>query len=89
MESPKPRIDSIRFYTSKPQRPRPKTGDRRATKKHGVQIRIPCRTREGHHIVNSRGQATFDWRTPAQIIGTRWEYLLTDAERTPAQKDSK
>jgi hypothetical protein len=39
IETIKPRITSIRYYTSAP-RKQPKVGDLRETKKHGKQVRV-------------------------------------------------
>ncbi len=39
MSAVKPRITSIRFYTS-PVRKQPRVGDLRETKKHGKQVRV-------------------------------------------------
>lgn len=74
----KPRIDSIRFYYGKT-RSAPKTGDRRVTKKHGMQIRIPVK-HNGAFVTNSRGKFTFRWKTIQQVYGTYWHYLLTQDE---------
>lgn len=62
-----------------PQRKRPKEGDRRVTKKHGLQIRIQCRTSSGLQVQN--GRPVFDWRTLDQLEPRDFTYL-TAAERT-------
>lgn len=76
----KPRITSMRFFTSKPARPTPKAGDRKYTKSRGMLIRVPVRY-GGAMVVNSRGKQVYDWRTLAQIYGTSHEHLLTPEER--------
>lgn len=43
-----------------PQRPKPKCGDLRETKKHGKQIRIFVK-HGGAYVVNSRGQHYYQW----------------------------
>lgn len=64
--------------TSGSPRPKPKTGDVRTTKKHGLQIRVP----EMHQIGNDdwayvvmNGRQRYEWKTPRQLVGTRWEHL--------------
>lgn len=62
-----------------PQRRRPKLGDRRTTKKHGDQIRVPVLVR------NSRGEAIgydctggrqrYEWIS-VDNVPERWRYLL-------------
>lgn len=61
-------------------RPKPKTGDTRTTKAHGLQIRVPL------HVHNIRGEPIgydctggkqrYEWRKPETLKGTRYEYLL-------------
>lgn len=75
----KPRITSMRFFTSNPTRPTPMTGDRKHTKSRGTLIRVPV-IHNVMRVVNSRGKQIFDWRTPEQIYGTRYEHLLTPEE---------
>lgn len=82
----KPRITSMRFFTSKPSRPAPKAGDRKHTKTRGALIRVPV-VHDGMRVVNSRGKQTFDWRTPEQIYGTHYEHLLTPEEREKMVKE--
>lgn len=64
-EEVKPRIDSVRFYTATKVRPKPRAGDRRTTKLHGLQIRVYVRARDifGNPIglVVSRGRPVFQW----------------------------
>jgi hypothetical protein len=59
-------------------RERPKTGDRRITKKHGLQIRIPER-HNGMHVV-AHGRPCYVWCKPADLPAL-YRYLLSDAER--------
>jgi hypothetical protein len=71
-ESDKSKPISVRYFTSpaKP-KPKPKAGDRRTTKKHGLQIRVQCMARDWQgkpigRIVNN-GRPMFDWRKPAEL----------------------
>lgn len=57
-ETLKPRIDSIRVWTSSPRR-QPKAGDLRETKKHGKQVRIH-QTSNGMRCI-SGSRYLFDW----------------------------
>lgn len=74
------------------------TGDVRTTKKHGLQIRVP----EIHQIGNDdwayvvmNGRQRYEWKTPRQLVGTRWEYLTVrvngevDSVANIARKDAK
>lgn len=73
-------VTSIRFFG--PQRRKPEIGDRRTTKKHGLQIRV-VETRGGIWVLQA-GKSNayrYDWKKPSELIGTRWEYLLTPEER--------
>lgn len=61
------------------QRRKPKIGDRRTTKKHGLQIRV-VETHNGMWVCNG-GRYRYDWRRPSELKGTSWDYLLTAEER--------
>ena len=65
--------------TTGPARRQPKIGDRRTTKKHGLQIRVV----ETHHgmWVRSGSRYRYDWKLPQDLLNTQWEHLLTAAER--------
>lgn len=67
----------ITFLSSN--RSQPKIGDRRVTKKHGLQIRVV--ETHGAMWVRSGGRYRYDWRKPAQLLATAWEYLLTSEDR--------
>jgi len=54
-----PRITSVRFYSGPAQRPKPKAGDLRETKKHGKQVRVHER-HSGMLVRGSRGYR-YDW----------------------------
>ena len=68
-----------RFYSGPAPRPRPKTGDRRTTKKHGDQIRVPVL------VHNQRGEAigynctggrqNYEW-VSVDAMPERWKHLL-------------
>lgn len=62
-----------------PQRRKPQIGDRRTTKKHGEQIRVVT-VHDGRWVVTRHG-ACHEWRSPGDLVGTQWEYLLQDADR--------
>lgn len=74
-----PRITSIRF-SSGPVRRAPKIGDRRTTKKHGLQIRVP----EVHsgRWVRANGRQCYVWSKPANLVGTSFSYLLQPGDLT-------
>lgn len=58
---------------------RPQIGDRRTTKKHGPQIRV-VETTSGGMWVQSGSRYRYDWRSPQQLVGTWWSYLLKPGE---------
>ena len=66
------------------QRAKPKAGDRRTTKRHGLQIRVQdvARNRRGEAVayVVSNGRPVYSWCEPRNI---EWRdaCYLTDAER--------
>ncbi len=64
---------SMRIYVG-PARREPKIGDRRVTKKHGLQIRV-VETHNGMWVRNG-SRYRYDWRTPGELSCTRWDYLL-------------
>ena len=80
----KPVITSIR-YSSGPARKQPKVGDRRTTKKHGLQIRVF--EMHGGMCVVSGGRHRYDWKSPADLVGTMFNHLLTPEERSLFAKD--
>lgn len=70
-------------YTSAPARVKPKTGDRRTTKKHGLQIRIPQVCSFGPHRgarIYSNGRPCFEWAKPHELPAL-YHYLLTSEEK--------
>jgi len=83
MNQPKPKITSIRYYTTKI-RKQPKVGDARVTKKHGLQIRVWARAKcfaSGKPIgfLVSNGRPVFEWVKPKDIAP--WDaYLLEGLE---------
>lgn len=76
-------MTTIHIHTLGPQRRKPKIGDRRTTKKHGVQIRV-VETHNGMWVV-SGSRHRYEWRKPHELLGTQWAYLLTAAEKHAAQ----
>lgn len=57
-----------------PQRRKPKIGDRRTTKKHGLQIRV-VETHNGMWVRNG-SRYRYEWRKPSELVGTWWENLI-------------
>lgn len=57
-----------------PQRRKPKIGDRRTTKKHGLQIRV-VETYNGMWVRNG-SRYRYDWRKPWELVGSQWDYLI-------------
>ncbi len=56
-----------------PSRPKPKTGDIKTTKKHGLQIRIPYKI-DGMYVV-SYGRQLYEWVVP-ENLPNRYKYLI-------------
>ncbi len=83
-EPVRPHAVLVRYYTGA-SKPKPKAGDRRTTKTHGLQIRVQCMARDfrtgapiGRIVRN--GRPVFDWRKPLEL--DPWDYHhLTEAER--------
>lgn len=75
----------MRIHILAPQRRKPQIGDRRNTKKHGLQIRVieTCSSM----WVRSGSRYRYEWQTPAQLLSTRWEHLITPAERAAIVPD--
>lgn len=59
-----------------PTRPKPKTGDIRTTKKHGLQIRIPYKI-DGCYIVSS-GRQMYEWIKPEDLPDRYSHYIPKD-----------
>jgi hypothetical protein len=68
----------MRIHILAPQRKKPKIGDRRTTKKHGLQIRV-VETHNGMWVCNG-SRYRYEWRKPAELVGTQWEHLIKDGE---------
>lgn len=62
--------------TSGPTRPKPKAGDRRITKKHGLRIRVP-EIHNGMHVY-SGSRPCYAWCKPADLPRFYQRYLTTD-----------
>lgn len=83
LEAPaRPHVVSVRYFTGS-SKPKPKAGDRRTTKKHGLQIRVQCMARDwmtGKPIgrMVSNGRPVFDWRKPLEL--DPWDYHHLTAE---------
>lgn len=65
------------------ERPKPKAGDRRTTKRHGLQIRVQCMARDfsGKNPVGrvvQNGRPVFDWRRPDQLDAWDHHHLTTE-----------
>jgi hypothetical protein len=59
-----------------PTRTKPKTGDIRTTKKHGLQIRIPYKI-DGCYIVSS-GRQLYEWIKPKDLPDMYRDYIPKD-----------
>lgn len=80
-------VTSIR-YVSGPRQKAPRTGDRRTTKKHGLQIRIPEVVTFGPHRgahVHRNGRPAFEWCKPAELP-PRYRHYLTAEERAALEQ---
>lgn len=77
----------VRYYYGAP-RKKPREGDRRETKAHGVQYRVQEVARDhagrpiGYRVSN--GRPVYEWKCPAELLGTRHEHLLTAEDRAAA-----
>lgn len=70
-------------YSSAPARAKPKVGDRRLTKKHGLQIRVPMVCTTGPHAgarIYSNGRPRYEWAKPHELRPL-YHYLLTTEEK--------
>ena len=72
-------VTRIHFITGRP-RPVQRTGDRRTTKKHGVQIRIPV-VHDGCYVRLASGRHAYQW-VMLDDLPLRYSYLLTPEERS-------
>jgi hypothetical protein len=75
----------VRYFYGEP-RKKPREGDRRETKAHGVQYRVQEIARNpatGHPIGYrvSNGRPVYEWRAAAELLGTRYEHYLTAEDR--------
>ena len=68
-------VTQVRFMmaSARPRR-KPHIGDRRVTKSHGLQLRV-VETHQGMWVRSGSGYR-YDWRSPAQLLGTQWEHLV-------------
>lgn len=77
----RPHVKSMRVIYGEP-RKKPKAGDRRTTKTHGVQIRVQSMARDwqGRPIgrIVSNGRPCFDWRVPCDL--EPWDHHLLTAQ---------
>lgn len=64
----------MKIHILAPQRRRQKIGDRRTTKKHGLQIRV-VETHNGMWVC-SGSRYRYEWRKPSDLVGTQWAHLL-------------
>jgi len=69
-------------FTTAPQHKKPKAGDRRTTKKYGLQIRVQCMAKRpdgkplGRMVQN--GRPVFDWRRLDQLDAWDLHHLTND-----------
>lgn len=77
-------VISVRYYRGPVPRPRPRAGDRRVTKKHGLQIRLPVFAKDhcGRVIglVVNRGHSVFEWCTPSEVVARGYDQFLSEEE---------
>lgn len=78
----RPLVTSVRYMAAS--RPKQRAGDRRETKKYGLQIRVQIRATDWSGaptaLVVRNGRPVFEWREPQHLA--KWDRcLLTDAER--------
>lgn len=76
------RVDSVRYYSAS--KPKPREGDRRTTKAHGLQIRIHVRARDfkgqPFGFLMRGGRPVFEWCEPRHL--PEWDrHWLTPDER--------
>ena len=68
-------------------RPRPRAGDTRRTKRHGLQIRVQCMARDfaGQPIgrIVRDGRPVFDWRKPVEL--DKWDLHLLQRPEISAE----
>jgi len=64
----------MKIHILAPQRRRPKIGDRRTTKAHGLQIRV-VETHNGMWVC-SGSRYRYEWSKPSDLVGTQWAHLL-------------
>ena len=64
----------MKITTLAPQRRQPQIGDRRTTKKHGLQIRVV--ETHGGMWVRSGSRYLYEWRAPKERGGTKSAHLL-------------
>lgn len=64
----------MKIHILAPKRRRPKIGDRRTTKKHGLQIRV-VETHNGMWVC-SGSRYRYEWRKPSDLVGKQWANLL-------------
>lgn len=76
-------------YSSSPARKKPRAGDRRTTKKHGLQIRVQTIIKPSPGLpggwLYSNGRPVYEWAKPEDLLGGFWDYLLTPEERAAAE----
>ena len=90
-----PKVTSIRFYTSAPAKRKPQAGDRRFTKKHGLQIRVQDMAmgfggsgKPIGRVVNG-GRPVFSWVEPQRLAAWDRHHLTPDelAKHFPPERE--
>lgn len=64
---------TIQYTNSK--RKKPAVGDRRTTKRYGLQIRVIETDYFGHWVRNG-SRYRYEWCKPEQLLYTPWQYLV-------------
>lgn len=76
-----PHVTKIRFFTT-PVRRKPQAGDRRVTKKYGLQIRVHARAKDGNGkpfgLLVRGGRPVFDWVEPRYLASWDRHYLTPE-----------
>lgn len=73
--------------SSGPVRRKPRTGDLRTTKKHGLQVRIPERVQHGPDrgaYIKRSGRLSYVWVSPAQAREQGYGHLVPSGVAVPA-----
>lgn len=68
-------------------RRRPRIGDRRHTKRHGLQIRV-AETSAGMWVLRN-GRQAYEWKTLRELAGTAFDHLIPWPRAWPANESTR